>query len=650
MRRKTGAPRGGGDVFEPISWEEALALFAEKIKGAQKGGAYAIVGDPGDAETAIVAKFLRSLNSSALYAPDFRGAETHRAALLNPPGVTSAASVPYYDLSQAAFALLLGADIFENSPSPVHYGWAYGQMRRSDPTHRGVMVYVGRRVSMTAASADRFIYAKAGSLGILSMGIAGAIVRQADLDGDFDHLSVATRRRWIDATEEYTPSTIYKRTQVGPADLAFLVEQFKTQQPGMAIPGDDVALIGDGVTSLKSVRFLNLVLQELARSKGKLAGTHLWPTNGDLPERMREAAGTNAVNQDSATFASAMGMVVKHGAPLGMIFNADPLFVSPPAFNVAEALSNTAFVVAAGLFRNETTRFADLLLPVSHFLESWGAQVPVYPWRAPIFNMQQPVILRRHDTRSFGDALIAARGVSGHQLGVTGVEPLIHELIEKFRAEWPEVAPVHSILLARESLLVRGGWWPEEESGYPAPDPDVDQLWRATENAHPNDLPLPKRENDLNFQLIPYHPVTVADGSLANLPWLLEMPEPMTTISWGSWVEIHPKTAMEIGVAEGDILRISSPNGSIEAPATLYPGTPRDAVAAPFGYGHTSFGRYATNRGANLSRLLGVGDEQLGGASPWRGLTVTVTKTGRHQNMPREAHPKGEYEGEVFQL
>ena len=105
------------------------------------------------------------------------------------------------------------------------------------------------------------------------------------------------------------------------------------------------------------------------------------------------------------------------------------------------------------------------------------------------------------------------------------------------------------------------------------------------------------------FMLHVYPSAAFADGRTAHLPWLQEMPDPMTTVMWGSWVEINPETAHKLEIHEGDVLTITSPQGTIELPAFLYPGLRPDVIAIPVGQGHTQFGRYAQNRGANPLRI-----------------------------------------------
>ena len=113
------------------------------------------------------------------------------------------------------------------------------------------------------------------------------------------------------------------------------------------------------------------------------------------------------------------------------------------------------------------------------------------------------------------------------------------------------------------------------------------------------------------------------------------MPDPMTTVMWGSWVEINTETAHKLEIHEGDILTITSPQGSLELPAFLYPGLRPDVIAIPAGQGHTQFGRYAANRGANPLRLAASVLDTGSGAVVQTGVRVSAAKTGRQTNLIR---------------
>ena len=71
------------------------------------------------------------------------------------------------------------------------------------------------------------------------------------------------------------------------------------------------------------------------------------------------------------------------------------------------------------------------------------------------------------------------------------------------------------------------------------------------------------------------------DGRGANKVWLHETPDPMTQVVYGSWVEVPAETARSLGVQPGDVLRVESPHGSIEAPAYVSETLLAGAVAIP---------------------------------------------------------------------
>jgi anaerobic selenocysteine-containing dehydrogenase len=120
----------------------------------------------------------------------------------------------------------------------------------------------------------------------------------------------------------------------------------------------------------------------------------------------------------------------------------------------------------------------------------------------------------------------------------------------------------------------------------------------------------------------------------ANKPWLQEVPDPMTTVMWNSWVEINPKTAEELGVANDDVVKVVSAFGEVEVSVLVYPAIRPDVIAIPFGQGHTAYGRYAERRGANPSILFGKTFNGAGDLA-FAGVKVKIEKTGKKQPLSR---------------
>jgi molybdopterin-containing oxidoreductase family iron-sulfur binding subunit len=124
----------------------------------------------------------------------------------------------------------------------------------------------------------------------------------------------------------------------------------------------------------------------------------------------------------------------------------------------------------------------------------------------------------------------------------------------------------------------------------------------------------------------------------------------MTTLMWQFWIELNPATAAKIGVIEGDLITVKSPHGSITGPAFPFPGIRPDVVAVPVGYGHTKYGKLADGVGANAMDLLGTTTDEASGALAFRSQKVSISKAGGSVVMMRNANPRGEYKGEIFQL
>ena len=139
------------------------------------------------------------------------------------------------------------------------------------------------------------------------------------------------------------------------------------------------------------------------------------------------------------------------------------------------------------------------------------------------------------------------------------------------------------------------------------------------------------------YHFMPYASQGLYDGSLAHLPWLQEMPDPMTSGMWCSWVEINEKKAHELGIEQGDLIEVTSTQGSVRAPAFLNPGIAPDAVAMPVGQGHTNFTRYASNRGVNPIAILAPATIAETGTLAWSATRVKIAT--RRRTRYRQPDP-----------
>jgi anaerobic selenocysteine-containing dehydrogenase len=184
----------------------------------------------------------------------------------------------------------------------------------------------------------------------------------------------------------------------------------------------------------------------------------------------------------------------------------------------------------------------------------------------------------------------------------------------------------------------RGGWW-GDKGGAPIPQSGMAEgkvLGRGRGKliqATPYRVAEPEQEEAAQgfpFHFYPYASQMFYDGSLAHLPWLQETPDPLSTVMWGTWVEINPLTAARLGIEQGDLVEVASPHGKLQAPALVSPGIAPDVVAMPVGQGHKNFTRYASARGANplaiLSPTMIIPDT---GGLAWAATRVKLLRVGK---------------------
>jgi len=97
---------------------------------------------------------------------------------------------------------------------------------------------------------------------------------------------------------------------------------------------------------------------------------------------------------------------------------------------------------------------------------------------------------------------------------------------------------------------------------------------------------------------------------------------------WSSWIEINPLTAASLRIEAGDLVEVTSTQGSIRAPALLSPGVAPDIVAMPVGQGHESYTRYASHRGVNAVAILAPMADGETGAFAWAATRVRLARAG----------------------
>ena len=184
------------------------------------------------------------------------------------------------------------------------------------------------------------------------------------------------------------------------------------------------------------------------------------------------------------------------------------MFGAPKAWKVRETLEKIPFIASFGSFLDETSILADLILPDHSFLESWVDSTPESGSIEAVTTVAGPVMKPLYRTRATADVLIEVAG--------------------KLKA--PVALP----------------WKTAEEAAKAQAAKSVGDGLQAVPNPRRDGLKtVPYRYSDAvfdgdaaqyPFHFLPYASTAFGDGSTAHLPWLQEMPDPLTSAMWSSWV------------------------------------------------------------------------------------------------------------------
>ena len=554
-RIKGPMARAADGSFQEITWDDAVARLAAKL--GEAGSRVAVISGAGAGTFAdLLAEWTSALGGRLVRHEAF-DQEPQRAANRQAFGVDQ---VPAYDFERARYIVSFGADFLETWGASIENARGFARSHGFDGKDSAKFVYAGPRMDLTGLNADQWLAAKPGTEAALALAMANVLV--AERGGPAGLAS---------AVAAFTPAMAAQETGVPAETIERIAREFAAARPSLAVAGG-VASQHAGVTELCiAVNILNFVA-------------------GNVGETVRFGAGLAAADG----YAALAGLTKAMGAgeiALALVHDANPAYTLPRATGFTDAFRKVGYKVSTALHLDETAALCDLLLPQHHALERWDDLRP----RAGVHGLMQPVMEPVFNTLPAGDILLRVAKKAGGALArfdapsyeahlKTRWQSLAGELGERdFNAFW-------------HGALQRGGVFRDSP---PAASVSL------TLNEGSASYTKPAFEGEGDFVFVTYPNGMLYDGRGTNKPWLLENGDPVTKITWHSWVEVGLGTARKLDVRNGEILELSTTHGTISAPVYVYPGIRDDVIAMPLGFGHTEYGTFAKGRGANALDLLG---------------------------------------------
>jgi len=352
-------------------------------------------------------------------------------------------------------------------------------------------------------------------------------------------------------------------------------------------------------------RFLKAVAEDLAAHQGRslvVAGRRQPPEVHALALMLNQALGNvgatvtyheprDTVLPDLRALMELSGRLDAGQVQTLVILGGNPVYDAPAEMQFAAALARVPQSIHLSLYRDETSRLCTWHIHQAHFLEAWGdarAGGPagvIQPMMDPLFGGISPVELLN---------LMAAGSV---QAGYDVVQATWRDLLpgENFEARWLEVLSA-GFLEGSEPPPVQ----PVIQGGIPeipaAPADGLEAVFTADHS--------------------------LWDGRFANNAWLQELPDPVTKITWDNTASVSPRTAGELGVESGDLVRLRLQDREIIAPVWVQPGLADGTVVLPLGYGRQAAGSVGTEVGFDAYPLRTS-------QARWYAPGLTLEQTGR---------------------
>jgi molybdopterin-containing oxidoreductase family iron-sulfur binding subunit len=442
-------------------------------------------------------------------------------------------ALPHYRFDRATAIVSLDADFLGTWISPVEFTRAYSGRRRvtdGQPVTR-YHAQVESRLSLTGSKADRRVCIRPGALGAVATHLTARLAERAG------------------APVTWALPTL----PIEPATLNDLVEHlWESRGAGLVVSGS------------QDVR-----VQVLVNTANHFLGAYE-STIDAQPSYQRQGSDTD--------LAALRGELSRGDVAALIIAGVNPVYDLPDGSALLADLRKVGLVVAVADRDDETAAAAHFVCPDHHFLESWGDAEPV----SGVISLIQPTIQPLNRTRAFMESLAAW----------TGKPATAYDLL---RSHWetailPRAGSTDAFAAFWDKAVERG-----VVDGAATSTPGETSAPRTFSAFNASASPVSFEPGDANGLTVVVHPnVGLMDGRHAHNPWLQELPDPITKVTWDNYAALSPATAQRLGIAYGDVVRVVSSGAALELPAIVQPGQDDDVVAIPLGYGRKGTERFTT--------------------------------------------------------
>lgn len=604
--------RGQGWEWVETSWDAALDLAAKKLAETRDNFGSQSVGILSSAkcsneENYLMNKFARQVMGTNNIDHCARLCHSSTVAGLAASFGSGAMSNTMADIvEQAAAILVIGSNTTEQHP-------VFGAMLRQAVLKRGVKLVIAdpRRIDLadfaTPAYGGLFLRQHPGTDIALINGLMNIITQNAWEDKDFIRDRTEGYEEFLSNLKAYTPELVSGLTGVPAGYLYQAAELLSKNRPMAVIWAMGITQHIVGVMNVMTLANLQMLLGNMGvkgggvnplRGQNNVQGAcdmgglpNVYPGYQNV---MSEEARLKFQAAWGATASEKVGMTVTEMIPgcedgrirALYIMAEDPIMSDPNTHHVRICLENCGFIVLQEIFPSETSEYADILLPGVSFAEKDGT----------ITNTERRVQLSNRAIKPQGNARpdweitaeIAKRviAIGGREILPYPYSGWNYENPGKVMDEIATLTPSYSGI--SYSRLEEGEQlhWPVK--GYEHPGTPILHIGQFTRGkglfAAINHIPPAELPND-------EYPILLSTGRVL-YHWhggeMTRRAKGLMDVYDSALVEVNPEDAADWGIAPGDVLRVISRRGKVDAEAWVTDRVPPGMVFANFHFPITS--------------------------------------------------------------
>ncbi len=496
--------------FRVATWKEALTRIEEGLNRAKQDGkknAY-FSGRTTGSLSELIDRFCRNKDIERL--PEFEVFSYANIKRANEM-VFRRPQIPKYHIEKADFLLTIGADIFETHISPVSHSWRFARARKNENFS---WYHVEPNLSLTGVQATRRLSLRPRSEMVLLTFLLQTVLEQNERKNN-PGITI------VRSLPNYPLDEVSSLTGISETDLRSLATSFGNAKKPLVIAG--------GVSTAHQLGLEVAVLTSLLQWIMAMTDELVDFSQAESYESIGTFKDVESLNEQLDQ--NTMGVL--------FISRMDPVSMLPAVFKFSRQIKKAQLTVGLSDHMNDTVRECDVILPLSHSLESWGDSQPC----RGLTNVIQPAIDPQYDTRSEGDILL--------QL-LNNESTYKNFLFEKWNKNYGDAG-------TKEML----------KTGYRS-DP-VPKVMVSFNTLAVSSFVRHMEKPNFNYGVVLCLSPSIRsyDGRSRDLKLMQEIPDPLSTISYGGWISISPLTAEYFRLKDRDEVELTAQEFSLKLPVKV---------------------------------------------------------------------------------